>query len=472
MSDELWRLSAVDTAAAIRDRQHSCEEVVASHVERMRAVNPGLNAVTVDLGDDALQAARAADEALAAGDATGVLHGVPVTIKENVDVKGQPTPNGLPALANLIAPDDSPVVKNLQDAGAIIIGRTNTPEYSFRAFTDNPLRGLTLNPWDEAVTCGGSSGGAGASMAAGIGSIAHGNDIGGSLRFPAHQCGLATIRPTLGRVPSFNPSGVDERPPLMTLMSVQGPITRCVADARLGLEVMSRSDPRDPWWVPAPLQGPAIDAPIKVAMTTQDYGHGIDPEVRSSVQRAADILSNAGYAVQEVELPNVAETLDLWFNLLFTEFKELAEEAARPLFSATMNGVIDAYYARSELQDLGGYMRGLAQRNSVLRQWNLVHAEYPLVLTPTLLSPPLRVGDDEQGHAAVHEVFQASMYVSAINLLGLPAAIAPIGMHGTSPFSVQLIGRRYREDLCLDAAQAIENEVGILAEQLWAREQS
>ena len=188
MSSELWRLSTVDTAAAIRDRQHSCEEVVASHVERMRAVNPGLNAVTVDLGDEALQAARAADAALAAGDAIGALHGVPVTIKENIDVKGQPTPNGLPALANLVAPDDSPVVRNLQDAGAIIIGRTNTPEYSFRAFTDNPLRGLTLNPWDEAVSCGGSSGGAGASMAAGIGSIAHGNDIGGSLRFPAHQC--------------------------------------------------------------------------------------------------------------------------------------------------------------------------------------------------------------------------------------------------------------------------------------------
>jgi amidase len=234
---------------------------------------------------------------------------------------------------------------------------------------------------------------------------------------------------------------------------------------------MAGSDPHDPWWVPAPLQGPELAPPIKVAVTTQDYGYGIDGEVRASVQRAADILSNAGYAVEEVELPNIAETLDLWFNLLFTEFKELVDEAARPLFSSTMSGVIDAYYARAELQDLGGYMRGLAQRNGLLRQWNLLHAEHPLVLTPTLLSPPLRVGDDEQGHEAVHAVFQASMYVSAVNLLGLPAAIAPIGMHGTSPISVQLIGRRYREDLCLDAAQAIENEVGMLTEQLWAREQ-
>jgi amidase len=469
VAGELWRLGAAETAAAIRERRHSCEEVVASHVERMRSVNPPLNAVTVDLGDEAIDAARAADAALDTGAAPGPLCGVPVTIKENVDVTGQPTPNGLPALANLVAPDDSPVVKNLKQAGAIIIGRTNTPEFSFRAFTDNPLRGLTLNPWDEAVTCGGSSGGAGAAAAAGIACINHGNDIGGSLRFPAHQCGLSTIRPTLGRVPSFNPSASDERPPLMTLMSVQGPITRCVADTRLGLEVMAQGDPHDPWWVPAPLVGPPLDAPIKVAVTTEDYGVGIDPQVRASVGRAADILSDAGYAVEEAALPNVADTLDLWFNLLFTEFSGLLEQGARPLFSETMAGVIDAYKERAELQDHAGYMRGLAQRNAMLREWGLFHEQYPLVLTPTLLGPPLRVGDDEGGYDSVKRVFESATYVSSMNLLGLPVGIAPIGMHDTSPISVQLIGPRYREDLCLDAAAVIEAEVGILVEELWAR---
>jgi amidase len=154
---------------------------------------------------------------------------------------------------NIIAPSDAPVVRNLKKAGAIVIGLTNTPEFSFRPFTDNPLHGLTLNPWDPDITCGRSSGGAGAAVAAGIGAIAHGNDIGGSLRWPAHCNGIATIKPTQGRVPAYNQSAATERPMLAHLMSAQGPLARSVGDLRIALEVMSQRDPRDPWWVPAPL---------------------------------------------------------------------------------------------------------------------------------------------------------------------------------------------------------------------------
>ena len=149
-----------------------------------------------------------------------------------------------------------PVVRNLKKAGAIVIGLTNTPEFSFRGFTDNPLHGLTLNPWNPDITCGGSSGGAGAAVAAGIGTIAHGNDIGGSLRWPAHCNGVVTIKPTQGRVPAYNESAAAERPMLAHLMSAQGPLARSVADVRAALEVMSQRDPRDPWWVPAPCSGP------------------------------------------------------------------------------------------------------------------------------------------------------------------------------------------------------------------------
>ena len=223
----IWRMSAVETAQATRSGRLSCTEVVEAHCERLQAVNPDLNAVTVDLRESAVEAARALDAAFRAGVAPGPLHGVPVTIKENVDVTGQATPNGVAGFAGVIAPDDSPVTRNLTRAGAVVIGRTNTPEFSFRAFTDNPLRGLTRNPWDpEGVTCGGSSGGAAASVAAGVGAIAHGNDIGGSLRIPAYCCGCATIRPTLGRVPAYNPSQAEERALLMQMMSVQGPIAR------------------------------------------------------------------------------------------------------------------------------------------------------------------------------------------------------------------------------------------------------
>ena len=160
MTKELWRLSACELAEGIREKRFSCEAVMASVTERMAAHNPRLNAVVDDYTDEALAAARDADRTLASGDAVGELHGVPITIKSNIDVAGKRTPNGLPHFADLIATEDSPVVSNLKQAGAIIIGRTNTPELSMRMTTDNPLHGRTLNPWDAEASPGGSSGGA------------------------------------------------------------------------------------------------------------------------------------------------------------------------------------------------------------------------------------------------------------------------------------------------------------------------
>jgi amidase len=247
MTGELWRLSAVAMAAGLRDRQFSCVEVVDSALERVHALNPRLNAITVPCDEDARAQALEADAALARGESMGPLHGVPVTIKENVDQQGKPTTNGIPAFRDLIAPADSPVVANLRRAGAIVLGRTNTPELSMRATTDNPLRGRTRNPWDDEASPGGSSGGAGAAAAAGFGPIHHGNDIGGSLRFPSFACGVMTVKPTQGRVPAYNPSAGAERGILAQLMSVQGAICREVADLRLATRAMAQGDPRDPW---------------------------------------------------------------------------------------------------------------------------------------------------------------------------------------------------------------------------------
>ncbi|MET0605933.1 MAG: amidase family protein, partial [Beijerinckiaceae bacterium] len=158
--DELWSWSATDLVAAVASRKISAREAAASAIQRMREKNPSVNAVVVDLGDEALRVADEADAAVARGDSLGLLHGAPVTVKENVDFKGRANVNGVPAYRNNIAPDDSPVVANLRKAGAVVIGLTNTPEFSMRAVTENPVHGRTLNPWDSAVTCGGSSGGA------------------------------------------------------------------------------------------------------------------------------------------------------------------------------------------------------------------------------------------------------------------------------------------------------------------------
>jgi amidase len=470
MATPIWQWSAVDTAAAIRERRLSAEQVVQAHIDRLRAVNPGLNAVVVDLSKPALEAARAADRAQAQGAPLGTLHGVPVTIKINIDVEGQANSNGVVGFKDNIAPGDSPVVANLKRAGAIIIGLTNTPEFSMRGFTDNKLHGLTKNPWDSAITCGGSSGGAGASIAAGIATIAHGNDIGGSLRWPAYCNGIATIKPTQGRIPAFNPSAPVERPLMAQFMSTQGPLAREVRDVRLGLQVMSRRDMRDPWWVPAPLQGPPLEKPIKVAQARVPGDMDTDAEVMALVRAAADHLANAGYAIVEADVPDLDGTWHLWCDLIMTELSVLQEKQMRELGSAEFSQTLDGFLKLATILDQRGYMEAIARRSRVLRNWLAFLETYPLILTPLSVKRAPDARADLGGDARVHSLFWNDLrFMSSINVLGLPAAVVPAGLVGGTPVGVQLIASRYREDVCLDAAAAIEARVGIMAKRLWER---
>ncbi len=198
---ELWELGAVELAAAIRNREVTSREVVEAHLARIDAVNPALNAIVRRLDDEARMSADAADARVAAGDRLGALHGVPFTVKENIDVAGTPTTQAVVALAEAVAATDAPVVERLRAAGAIPIGRTNLPDLGLRLHTDSALHGLTRNPWNAAVTAGGSSGGEASALASGMSPLGLGNDIGGSLRNPAHCCGIAAIKPTAGIVP-------------------------------------------------------------------------------------------------------------------------------------------------------------------------------------------------------------------------------------------------------------------------------
>ena len=467
----IWQWSAVETASAIKARNVSSEEVIAAHLARMKQVNPALNAVVVDLGDSALKAAKAADAALASGKLSeiGPLHGVPATIKINIDVEGQANSNGVVAFKDNIAPDDSPVTANLKKAGAIIIGLTNTPEFSLRAFTDNPLHGLTRNPWNSEVTCGGSSGGAGASIAAGIGTIAHGNDIGGSLRWPAHCNGIATIKPTQGRIPAFNPSATAERPLMAQFMSSQGPLAREVRDVRLGLEVMAQRDPRDPWWVPAPLRGPSLARPIKVALAKIPDDMSTDPAVMALIRQAADHLADIGYAVSEVEVPDINGVWQLWCDLILTEIGVLQKEQMLATTSADFHKAFDGILGLATQLDQAGYMKATSERSRHIRNWMMFLEEYPLVLAPTTVKRTPEVNADLNGEQRVKDVFHNDLrFISAINVLGLPAAVVPVGLLDGLPVGVQIVGSRYREDLCLDAAAAIESKTGVLARHLWS----
>src|SRR4051794_1879264 len=261
MTEELWRRGAVELAGMIAEGSVSAREVVDAHLERIEAVNPHLNAITVVLAEEARAAADAADSN---PESLGPLHGVPFTVKENIDVAGTATTSGIPALAEAIAPIDAPQVERMRAAGAIPIGRTNLPDFGLRIHTDSSLRGLTRNPWDPGVTAGGSSGGEASALASGMSPLGLGNDVGGSLRNPAHCCGIASIKPTAGRVPHATVIPPEDWGPAMQAMCVEGVMARHVEDVRLGLRLVNGADPRDPQSVPVPLDQPAVAKRVAV----------------------------------------------------------------------------------------------------------------------------------------------------------------------------------------------------------------
>ena len=467
---ELWRASAVEQAEGIRTGRFTSAEVTDSVLRRIADHNPRLNAIVYDLADEARIQAEQADRALAAGGDVGPLHGVPVTIKENIDQAGMPTTNGVPAFADVTADDDSPVVANLRRAGAVFVGRTNTPEFSMRGTTDNPLRGRTLNPWDDDASPGGSSGGAGAAAAAGFGPLHHGNDIGGSLRFPSFANGLVTVKPTTFRVPVYNPTAPSERGPLAQAMSCQGVIAREARDVRLATKVLIEPDPRDPNQPPLPWDGPELDGPIPVAVTTEAAGFDIHPGIVELVERAASLLADAGYAVEHVDPPPIVEPASAWFKTGTTELQVLLDPAVQEFGSDDIKKVFSYFFAASEVQDLDGYVTHFGDRTRMMRDWNLFLDRYPLVVTPFMMTPLYSWNFDVQGYDQFKRFLDASVYSFGINYLGLPAGVIGLDLVEGLPAAVQLVGRRYREDVICDALEAIEDRNGVLSHRLWERE--
>src|SRR4051794_3283797 len=291
---ELWESGAGELAAMIRARQVSSVEVVDAHLARIEAVNPTVNAITEVLADSARAAALAADRAAAAGGPLGRLHGVPFTIKHNVDLAGSPTTQGLPALAAAVPPLDAPVVERMKAAGAIPLARTNLPDMGLRVHTDSGLFGLTRNPWHLGRTAGGSSGGEAVALATGMSPIGLGNDIGGSLRNPATHCGIASIKPSAGVVPSCTLIPAADGPASFQLMPVDGPMARRIADVRLGLDVLAGRHPRDPYSVPVgPIPPLPDDRPVRVALLASPPGGSTDARVAARVVAAGKALAAA-----------------------------------------------------------------------------------------------------------------------------------------------------------------------------------
>jgi amidase len=472
-TNDLWRLSASELAALTKDGSVSAEDAVNSAIARMDAVNPGLNAVVADLSEEARAEAHALDKARAAGDATGPLHGVPITIKVNIDQAGHATTNGVAALKDAIAEADAPIVANLKAAGAVVIGRTNTPEFSFRADTDNPLHGRTHNPWGAHLSPGGSSGGAGSAVMAGIGALAHGNDIGGSLRFPATANGAVTVKPGMGRVPAWNPSQKAERGMLAQAMSVQGLITRTAKDLHLGMPPMIRPDARDPYHVPLPWRGDALDGPIKVAFTKDSFGRPLHDDVSKALDTARDALVDAGYQVEEVQTPDIEACGAAGYRALMGEVTAMMQSDIDAYGSETIKSIFEVYFRYFPPYEGAEQITMMAERSGFARDWSLFLDRYPLVLTPFMLTPFFAPNRDAEGEAGAVEALGAAHWSFAMNYMGLPAGNVPARLaelpNGPNPIGVQVVGRRWREDLVVDALDAIEARVGPLCETLWER---
>src|SRR5712671_1119912 len=365
--EDLWRVSAADIAALIRSKKVSAKEAATAALARLDAVNPSINAVVDHRPDDVIEQATAVDAALARGEDLGPLAGVPVTVKVNIDQQGFATTNELKLQRDAVAASNSPVIDNLKKSGAVILGRTNCPAFSYRWFTTNLIHGDTKNPRDPGITPGGSSGGAGAAVAAGIGHIAHGTDIAGSIRYPAYACGVHGLRPTVGRIAAFN-AALPERPIGPQISAVSGPLARTIGDLRIGLAAMSGKDFRDPWWVPAPLQGPAM--PKRAAMCLNP--DGLDPvaEVKAAVADAGERLERAGWIVEEIaDTPPLREPADLqtklWLGDGYEAQLEMAEREGDPGALACLHG----NRAKVASFDGVGLSNALTRRATLTRQW-------------------------------------------------------------------------------------------------------
>jgi amidase len=457
----LWRRGASELAQMIAAGTVSSLAVVDAHLERIDAVNPHVNAVVRVLRDEARAAAREADRAVADGRPLGPLHGVPCTIKENVDVAGTPTTDGIPGLAEAVAAQDAPLVERLRNAGAIPIGRTNMPDFALRIHTDSSLHGLTRNPWNASVTAGGSSGGEAAALASGMSPLGIGNDIGGSLRNPAHACGIASIKPTLGRVPEAHANEPFDAGLSVQLMQVNGVMAREVADVRLGLSVIAGPHVRDATTVPVPLELPRPQGPLRVAVIAAPPGGDTDAGVQDVVRQAGETLQAAGYEVEEIVPPMYEEAIDLWGRWLMTDVRAL-----RPLLQQLMGSdgmrfldLIDPLYPEQTTEML---VQTFVARRTVARLWAEFLAEYPLVVSPVWTQPAFPHGFDIESAETAAATMRLLRPVMPANLLGLPAAVVAGGTTGGLPVGVQILGDRFQELLCLEAAEAIERKIGVL----------
>lgn len=453
---EFWKWNATKVSEKVLNREISARDIVYSSLKRLDEVNNRVNAVVQLMPELALKEADRIDGLLSKGIDVGCLAGVTVTVKVNADQAGFATTNGLCIQKNLIATKDNPVVKNLKDAGAIIIGRTNTPAFSLHWFTRNSLHGHTLNPHDSSITPGGSSGGAAAATAVGIGSIGQGSDIAGSIRYPAYACGVHGLRPSFGSVPNINFTTPDR---LIggQIMSVAGPLARSIDDLSLGLMAMSKKSEDDPWWLP--VNYPKSLKTKKIALLCSFPKLSINPEVVTLLKKIGSFFEKEGWIVEETKGPEFREAAKLQAILWLAEFRRsnavdfVKENDPDALF------VYQQMVRHCPEPSLNEFMDIFQRRLSLAREWQNFFLKYPIILCPVSTEPPFADLKDLESPSAFDEVFNSMEPMIAPPFMGLPGLTVSTGKNklGT-PMGIQLIGARFSDKILLEAGKIIESK--------------
>ena len=456
--DELVYTSATSLAQAIRDKRVSSQEVVEAYIHRIEAVNPQLNAVVQLTADTALTQARQADVALARGEIKGPLHGVPITIKDSFDTEGVISTAGTKGRASYVPQQDATAVARMRAAGAILLGKTNLPELSLAYESNNLIYGRTNNPYDLSRTPGGSSGGESAIIAAGGSPLGLGTDGFGSIRLPAHFCGIAGLKPTSGRIPftGLLPSAFGASARLRHV----GPMARHVEDLILTLPILAGVDWRDPATIPMPLDDPRkVELKsLRVAFYTDNGIMTPTPETTGIVRTAVHALADAGTVVEEARPAGIEQSYEIFRNLF------AADGGAGVQRLLQMAGTTDIHpFVQQFGEILHPYAMTSAEFSGLLVRWDMFRStllsfleKYDVIICPVCATPAW-----PHSSTITEEQFFAGSYSITYNLTGWPGVAVRGGTSSERlPIGVQVVARPWREDVALAVAQHLETVLG------------
>jgi amidase len=457
-ADELNRRSATELARLIRGKSISPIEVLQAHLQAIERLNPKVNAICTLAAESAMAAAERAEQAIMAGDPIGPLHGLPIGIKDVTPTAGIRTTFGSPLYANNVPTEDAAVVSRLKQAGAIILGKTNTPEFAAGANTVNRVFGATRNPWNLALSVGGSTGGGAAAVACGMIALAEGTDFGGSLRIPAAFCGVVGLRPTAGLVPRY------PTPLPWDVGTVHGPMGRTIEDTALMLDAMTGDGRLSPISVPAPWQNLATAvtqtqdlSDVRIGFAPDIAGVGVDPAIGSSCRTAVSRLADYAATVEELEF-SLADGRDAYLALrgatMVGRFFEHLDETDK--FEPNLKNNI-ASGLRLTMKEVAAAER---KRAELWNRWRVLFERVDLLFTPTTSVPPFPV---EQNYPDTIAGRKMSTYIDwiaptfLVTLSGLPALSVPCGRTATGlPVGLQIVGPRFAEPKMLRAAKFVE----------------